>query len=274
MNTIHYELYISVNYGNPNGDPHNGGRPRIDEEGKGLISPPNIKRKLRNVVPIIVESNPEKYDSKKYNVFLNMEDGLNKEEKIKKYNSHPMEHCWDSRLFGDLINLKDSKENAQYATAVSVGVGKSLEPVEIVEMPITSSIAHKKTTKSSKKSDDDNTDENKESDTGRMGALYFVKHGLYRVYISISPRKCKKYNVSQQDIELLEEALIKMYWDDASLVRPTGSVMVDKLVKIEHPDALSIPFTAVSATKEGDHYVYNIDEKLLKERNCKATVLV
>ena len=45
---IDFTLFVSVHNANPNGDPLNGNRPRIDLDGYGEISDVCIKRKLRN----------------------------------------------------------------------------------------------------------------------------------------------------------------------------------------------------------------------------------
>ena len=45
---IDFTLFVSVQNANPNGDPLNGNRPRIDMDGYGEISDVCIKRKIRN----------------------------------------------------------------------------------------------------------------------------------------------------------------------------------------------------------------------------------
>ena len=45
---IDFTLFVSVNNANPNGDPLNGNRPRINLDGYGEISDVCIKRKIRN----------------------------------------------------------------------------------------------------------------------------------------------------------------------------------------------------------------------------------
>ena len=45
---IDFTLFISVSNANPNGDPLNGNRPRINLDGYGEISDLCIKRKIRN----------------------------------------------------------------------------------------------------------------------------------------------------------------------------------------------------------------------------------
>ena len=45
---IDFTLFISAWNANPNGDPLNGNRPRINLDGHGEISDVCIKRKIRN----------------------------------------------------------------------------------------------------------------------------------------------------------------------------------------------------------------------------------
>ena len=45
---IDFTLFVSVSNANPNGDPLNGNRPRINLDGYGEISDVCIKRKIRN----------------------------------------------------------------------------------------------------------------------------------------------------------------------------------------------------------------------------------
>ena len=45
---IDFTLFISVLNANPNGDPLNGNRPRMNMDGYGEISDVCIKRKIRN----------------------------------------------------------------------------------------------------------------------------------------------------------------------------------------------------------------------------------
>ena len=45
---IDFTLFISATNANPNGDPLNGNRPRINMDGYGEISDVCIKRKIRN----------------------------------------------------------------------------------------------------------------------------------------------------------------------------------------------------------------------------------
>ena len=64
---IDFAVIISVKNANPNGDPLNGNRPRVDYDGLGEMSDVCLKRKIRNRLladgqPIFVQSDDNKID--------------------------------------------------------------------------------------------------------------------------------------------------------------------------------------------------------------------
>lgn len=184
---VQYDLYIEATNCNPNGDPQNGGAPRMTDDGYGIISPVCIKRKLRNAVKLIVDAKSEKYDPARFGIFMDPDAGTtrvaimeqcaaevagvelplkkskkskeDKEEKGTKltpaqaWEGTVAKH-WDSRVFGNLINMAESNA-IQRGGAVTVNVGKSIDTIsdKLIEMQITASVAHKPKAKSKKKAD-------------------------------------------------------------------------------------------------------------------------
>lgn len=66
-NKIDFAIVLSVKNANPNGDPLNGNRPRVDYEGYGEITDVCLKRKIRNRLladgqSIFVQSDENKID--------------------------------------------------------------------------------------------------------------------------------------------------------------------------------------------------------------------
>src|SRR6266446_5142181 len=56
-NRYDFVYLFDVGSGNPNGDPDAGNQPRIDPEtGEGLVTDVCVKRKVRNVVPLLAET--------------------------------------------------------------------------------------------------------------------------------------------------------------------------------------------------------------------------
>src|SRR5687768_10299444 len=70
QNKIDFAVVLRVTHANPNGDPLNGNRPRVDYDGYGEITDVCIKRKLRdrlleNGQSIFVQSDDRKIDGAK-----------------------------------------------------------------------------------------------------------------------------------------------------------------------------------------------------------------
>lgn len=274
INTIQYELFIEAHDCNPNGDPQNGGAPRQDMDGYGVISPVCLKRKFRKAASAIVACNPDKYDASCYGIYFDESDGCSKEEKMKKYTGEDKkksktvdpdvnkrawegaskEH-WDCRVFGNLINCGGAQA-IQRGTAISVSMARSLEPVEVYQMQITSAVPF--------------TEKDNGKETGKMGCINYIKKGLYKVNICISPRACERNGVTEKDLELFEEAMKNMFVDDASLTRPIGQISVAHITKVIHPSPLSAFFPVVSV-KDGE---FVVDEERISARNCTFETIV
>src|SRR4030067_3735011 len=69
-NKIDFAVVFSVNGANPNGDPLNGNRPRINYDGMSEVSDVCIKRKIRNR---LMEMKDDKGEYK-YNIFVQSDD--------------------------------------------------------------------------------------------------------------------------------------------------------------------------------------------------------
>ena len=81
---IDFTLFISATNANPNGDPLNGNRPRINMDGYGEISDVCIKRKIRNRLQdrnqkIFVQSDDKTDDS-----YTSLKDRADSCEELKK----------------------------------------------------------------------------------------------------------------------------------------------------------------------------------------------
>lgn len=304
-NTIQYELYIHVNGANPNGDPNNGGRPRLDNNGYGVICQYCLKKKIRKAAEMIVKVYPDKYDPDKFGIFLSERDGLTKVEKTeneykpietsqvegkggknakkddkKNQKVWPVlrDKFWDLRVFGELGNAF-SGQSEQVSCGVSVPEGRSIDTVEdkITDIPFTSSVPHGVVKKGKGGAD---TADNAEGDgeeggkgekvTGKMGTLSMVSNSLYKFLISISPSGCERNMVTDLDLELFERALCNPFIDDLSNTRPSGTMSVAKLYKITHPSPLRTAASMTSATlgDDGKTYNYSIDTEMLEKRGC------
>lgn len=232
-NKIDFAVVFSVRKANPNGDPLNGNRPRIDYDGYGEVSDVCLKRKLRNRLQALGQTIFVQSDDNRMDEYRSLKDRFDNNPKIKaakgdrqKQIKIACETWFDVRAFGQVFAFgKSDDENS-----VSIGIrgpvtiqnAVSVDPVDISSMQITKSV-NLETGKDPDK---------KGSDT--MGMKHRVDFGVYVTYGSINCQLVEKTGFSETDAEILLEALRTMFMDDASSARPDGSMEVLKVVWWKH----------------------------------------
>lgn len=220
QNKIDFTVLIKVVNANPNGDPLNGNRPRTTYTGQGEISDVCLKRKIRNRLQdmgenIFVQSTERSDDgftSLSERAAKNITDYKSNEEYAKK----ACEKWIDVRTFGQVFAFKSGKDKKEGVSVpvrgpVSIHQAVSCSPIDINSMQITKSV-------------NSEPGEKKGSDT--MGTKHFVEFGLYRMKGSINVQLAEKTGFSEEDAELLKEALRTLFINDASSARPDGSMEV------------------------------------------------
>lgn len=220
QNKIDFTVLIKVVNANPNGDPLNGNRPRTTYTGQGEISDVCLKRKIRNRLQdmgenIFVQSTERSDDGFTFlseRAAKNITDYKSNEEYAKK----ACEKWIDVRTFGQVFAFKSGKDKKEGVSVpvrgpVSIHQAVSCSPIDINSMQITKSV-------------NSEPGEKKGSDT--MGTKHFVEFGLYRMKGSINVQLAEKTGFSEEDAELLKEALRTLFINDASSARPDGSMEV------------------------------------------------
>lgn len=230
---IDFAVIIGVKHANPNGDPLNGNRPRVDYNGYGEISDVAIKRKIRNRLmqegySIFVQSNDNKVDN--YPSLRKRAEGELSKDVWKDYDKAYHAACekWlDVRAFGQVFAYKGSGGGA---AGVSIGVRGpvSLHPAFSV-VPVLDRSSSIQITKSVS---GEGEGDKKSSDT--MGMKHRVDHGVYVFYGSMNPQLATKTGFSDEDAQAIKEALRTLFRNDASSARPEGSMEVYKLYWWEH----------------------------------------
>lgn len=226
---IDFALVLSVRHANPNGDPLNGNRPRETYEGYGEISDVCLKRKIRNRVmdlgaPVFVQSNDRCIDGcKSLKDRADSIPALKKEKDADVYAKVACQTWLDVRSFGQVFAFKNGGE----ADGVSIGVrgpvsihpAFSVDPVEISSLQITKSVNGVSGAK-------------KSSDT--MGMKHRVDFGIYTTFGSINCQLAEKTGFTQEDADLIKQALLTLFENDTSSARPDGSMEVIRLYWWEH----------------------------------------
>lgn len=227
-NKIDFMVTIEVREANANGDPLSGNMPRTDAKGHGLISDVAIKRKIRNRMqdfghPTFVQAGDRIEDEfrsleKRFSNQFNAKDSDEDiEEKANK--------LWlDVRSFGQVFTY--FKKSIGVRGPVSINMAKSLEPIVISSLQITRSTNGMEAKNESGRS----------SDT--MGMKYFVDYGVYLLKGSINPNFAEKTGFSTEDVEVIKQALVSLFENDASSARPEGSMRVREVFWFTHSNKL------------------------------------
>lgn len=228
---IDFAVIISVTNANPNGDPLNGNRPRETYDGYGEISDVCIKRKIRNRFQDLGERVFVQSDDRSDDGFTSLKeraDGYKPLKDAMTGKKPDRNECiqiacaeWiDVRSFGQVFAFKGDNVSLGVRGPVSVHQVISLSPVDVISTQITKSV-NSEAGKDSKASD-------------TMGMKHRVGFGLYLLKGSVNAQLAEKTGFSQEDAELLKEALKTLFENDASAARPEGSMEVCRLYWWQH----------------------------------------
>ena len=236
-------ILFDVENGNPNGDPDAGNLPRIDpESGYGLVTDVCLKRKIRNYVELVKESEPGYRIYVKEGVPLNRSDneayqsiGVTdksvKEAKKKdpdidlKIRNYMCDNFFDIRTFGAVMTtfVKAALNCGQVRGPVQLGFAKSIDPVISQEVTITRVAI--------------TTEKDAEEKKTEIGRKSIIPYALYRTEGYVSANLARKVTgFSEEDLELLWQAIINMFENDHSAAR--GNMAVRELIVFKHDSEL------------------------------------
>ena len=230
---IDFTLIFEVKNANPNGDPLNGNRPRVNIEDLGEVSDVCLKRKIRNRLQqmgekIFIQSQDDTVDdfaslADRFKDFAKQEglDISKKTKELEKIRQKACENWIDVRTFGQVFAM-NSLEGFSLGVrgAMSIQPAFSIDPVEIESMQITKSV------------NSDTKESGKDSST--MGAKHRVNYALYCTNGSINTHFAQKNGFTYYDALKIKEALKTLFENDLSSARPEGSMRVVKLIWWEH----------------------------------------
>lgn len=235
-NRYEFVLFYDVENGNPNGDPDAGNMPRIDPEtSSGIVTDVAIKRKIRNYIELV------RGDAKGYRIYIKEGTPLNQNH-IEAYEAIGLKtkanataaqvndarkwmckNFFDVRTFGAVMTTGDNC--GQVRGPVQINFSRSIDPIIQQEVTITRQTVTKI------------EDAEKERTIGRK---HIVPYGLYRVegYVSakLANDESKGTGFSEEDLELLWDALVNMFEHDHSAAR--GKMASRKLFVFKHDSEL------------------------------------
>ena len=232
-NRYDFVYLFDVQDGNPNGDPDGDNAPRTDyETGQGLVTDVCLKRKVRNYVQVKMGEDQLNQIFVKEGAVLNNEIkkaykalDLKPKEKGKesdnkdKARQYMCEHYYDIRTFGAVMSTGDNA--GQVRGAVQLTFARSVDPVVTSEHTVTRMAV---------------TDEKDKDKERTMGRKATVPYGLYRAHGFISAALARETTFSEDDLNLLWEALKNMFDLDRSAAR--GLMAARRLIVFKHDDDL------------------------------------
>jgi len=254
QNRYDFVFLFDVKDGNPNGDPDMDNQPRIDfETQEGLVTDVCIKRKVRNYIQLMVEAG--ELDGSKYDIFIRQGNILNNlinegkeksNEDEKKGIEYMCNRYFDIRTFGAVMSTGDSdkdddKEDDTEANGkkksgkkksgkkglgivrgpVQFGFARSVDPIYSRTHSLTRCCITKE------------GDADKDSTFGNKST---VSYGLYRMHGYISAFDGAKYHFTEDDLQLLWEALLNAFEHDHAAAR--GEMNARKLIVFKHESKL------------------------------------
>lgn len=242
-NRYEFVILFDVENGNPNGDPDAGNLPRIDpESGYGLVTDVCLKRKIRNYVETVKE------DTAGYKIYIKEDVPLNRSDNTafeylgidaknakelkkkdpdidQKIRDFMCRNFFDIRTFGAVMTtfVRAALNCGQVRGPVQLGFARSIDPIMSQEVTITRVAITTEADAVNKKTE--------------MGRKNIVPYALYRAEGYISANLARKVTgFSEDDLELLWEAIINMFENDHSAAR--GKMAVRELIVFKHSNEL------------------------------------
>lgn len=234
-NRYEFVLLFDVENGNPNGDPDAGNMPRIDPEtGHGLVTDVCLKRKIRNHVSLAKEGTTG------FRIYIQEKSVLNtshleayteahltheakklpkKLEDAQKITGWMCANFYDIRTFGAVMTTEVNC--GQVRGPVQLAFAKSVEPIIPQEVSITRMAV---------------TNEKDLEKERTMGRKHIVPYGLYVAHGFVSAPLAEKTGFSDDDLDLLWDALANMFEHDRSAAR--GLMSSRKLIVFRHENKL------------------------------------
>lgn len=276
-NRYEFVVLFDVENGNPNGDPDAANAPRTDAEtGLGIVTDVCLKRKIRNYVELVKEGVPG------YNILIKTDKPLNAKfaeahtaagstqkkksaEDIAAARAYMCENYYDVRTFGAVMSTGEEPCGIVRGP-VQLNFARSLDPVFPQELTIT----RQAITDAKKYAEQ----AEKNGVMTEMGKKNVVPYGLYRAEGYVSAMLAQKTTgFSEEDLELLWEAVINMFEHDHSAAR--GKMCVRGLYVFKHDCALgnapsAVLFEKIRVEKKTDvayprsfsDYTVSVDEDM------------
>lgn len=226
-NRYDFVFLFDVKDGNPNGDPDQANLPRVDAENQeGLVTDVCIKRKVRNYVQLKHNlSKPYDIFIRQGNILAPIIDGA-AGSTIQERQSNLCKDYYDTRAFGAVMSVGDK------------GAGTVRGPVQFTFSRSEDRIyqAEHSITRCAVTTDKEAKAQEKRENASTFGRKSTVPYALYRMHGFISAVDAQKSGFSEDDLQLLWEALLNAFEHDRAAAR--GEMNPRKLIVFKHNNHL------------------------------------
>lgn len=245
QNRYEFMVLFDCENGNPNGDPDSGNAPRVDPETlRGLVSDVALKRRIRNYVQLA------RGNEMPNAIFIEHASNLNRKiaraheetgglpEKKKTTRSKVQgakqwlcDNFYDVRTFGAVMSTGSNA--GQVRGPVQVAFAQSVDRVLPLDVSITRMAVAEEAKGLSSSADYLKWEEEQPEDTLRtMGRKALIPYGLFVGKGFISAHLAQETGFSEEDLELLWEALLNMYEHDRSSSK--GLMATRRVIVFKH----------------------------------------
>lgn len=192
-NREEFLFLYDVKDANPNGDPLDENKPRIDEEtGINIVTDVRLKRTIRDFLFNFKGHN----GSNGKDIFVRskesekggIQDGKERASDFENDAESILKQCIDIRLFGGVIPL--DKDSIKYTGPIQLKMGRSLHNVELKHIKGTGAFGSKAGAKQQ-----------------TFREEYFLPYSLIAFYGVINENAAKATQLSEEDVELFYEAM-------------------------------------------------------------------
>ncbi|NYB76120.1 type I-B CRISPR-associated protein Cas7/Csh2 [Sedimentibacter hydroxybenzoicus DSM 7310] len=240
-----------LSWGNPNGDPNDANKPRIDSEtGINFVTDVRLKRTIRDELiarnyDVLIrdtfnEEDGTLKDAKNRGVDFLPESAKQKANKNNKDKStltneelrefqNNVKRCVDIRMFGCVLPSEIKNASLQYTGPVQFKMGYSMHPVKLELVKGTGAFA---------------SGEGKDQKTFRQE--YMLPYSLINFYGVINDRAAEITGLTEDDVKLLLDA---MWYGTKNLITRTKAGQVPRLL-------INVAY------KEKDFYIGELDKKV------------
>ncbi len=191
---------------NPNGDPLDSNKPRMDEEtGHNIVTDVRLKRTIRDYL-----MNFKGFDGTgEKDIFVKtiedekgfVQDGKARAKNFNDKKEEVLKKCIDIRLFGGVLPLEG--DSITFTGPVQFKMGKSLNQTEVVYIKGTGAFAS-----------------GKDKGNKTFREEYIVPYSLISFYGLINENSAKHTSLSQEDVKLLLEGI----WEGTKILNTRSKV--------------------------------------------------